>query len=83
MVSAERALLAVGGLLRHAAVSPDGLALYQLGGRDADVFYRDRTTPTASSSPTNGSPPSRARMARRHSTHDHQTRTDQGDKRRA
>src|SRR6266487_6371408 len=40
--SAGRALLAVGGLLRRAEVSPDGRALYQIGGRDADTFYRDR-----------------------------------------
>jgi len=39
---AGRALLAVGGLLRRAEVSPDGRALYQVGGRDADTFYRDR-----------------------------------------
>ena len=40
--SAGRALLALGGLLRRAEVSPDGRALYQVGGRDADTFYRDR-----------------------------------------
>ncbi|HKA70119.1 MAG TPA: nitrate reductase subunit alpha [Actinomycetes bacterium] len=40
--SAGQALLAVGGLLRRAEVSPDGRALYQIGGRDADTFYRDR-----------------------------------------
>jgi nitrate reductase alpha subunit len=40
--AAGRALLAVGGLLRRAEVSPDGRALYQIGGRDADTFYRDR-----------------------------------------
>jgi nitrate reductase alpha subunit len=40
--SAGRALLAVGGLVRRAEVSPDGRALYQIGGRDADTFYRDR-----------------------------------------
>src|SRR5437867_3995874 len=39
---AGRALLAVGGLVRRAEVSPDGHALYQVGGRDADTFYRDR-----------------------------------------
>ena len=39
---AGRALLALGGLLRRAEVSPDGRALYQVGGRDADTFYRDR-----------------------------------------
>jgi nitrate reductase alpha subunit len=39
---AGRALLAVGGLVRRAEVSPDGRALYQIGGRDADTFYRDR-----------------------------------------
>jgi len=37
---AGRALLALGGLLRRAEVSPDGRALYQIGGRDADTFYR-------------------------------------------
>jgi nitrate reductase alpha subunit len=40
--SAGRALLAVGGLVRRAEVSPDGRALYQIGGREADAFYRDR-----------------------------------------
>jgi nitrate reductase alpha subunit len=40
--SAERALLAFGGLVRRAEVSPDGRALYQIGGREADAFYRDR-----------------------------------------
>ncbi|HEX6499031.1 MAG TPA: nitrate reductase subunit alpha [Micromonosporaceae bacterium] len=35
-------MLAVGGLVRRAEVSPDGRALYQVGGRDADGFYRDR-----------------------------------------
>lgn len=39
---ASRALLAVGGLVRRAEVSPDGRALYQIGGREADAFYRDR-----------------------------------------
>ena len=39
---ASRALLAAGGLLRRAEVSPDGRALYQVGGRQADTFYRDR-----------------------------------------
>jgi len=39
---AERAVLNLGGLLRRAEVSPDGRALYQIGGRDADTFYRDR-----------------------------------------
>ena len=39
---ASHALLRIGGLLRRAEVSPDGRALYQVGGRDADVFYRDR-----------------------------------------
>ncbi|HZM84612.1 MAG TPA: nitrate reductase subunit alpha [Candidatus Limnocylindrales bacterium] len=42
MVSAERALLSVGGLLRRAEVSQDGGALFRVGGRDADTFYRDR-----------------------------------------
>ena len=40
--SSGRALLALGGLLRRAEVSPDGRALYQVGGRQADAFYRDR-----------------------------------------
>jgi nitrate reductase / nitrite oxidoreductase, alpha subunit len=40
--AAAKALLAVGGLLRRAEVSPDGRALYQVGGREADTFYRDR-----------------------------------------
>ncbi len=40
--SAQRALLGFGGLLRRAEVSPDGRALYQVGGREADGFYRDR-----------------------------------------
>ncbi|HEU5111394.1 MAG TPA: nitrate reductase subunit alpha [Micromonosporaceae bacterium] len=40
--SAGRALLAAGGLVRRAEVSPDGRALYQVGGREADAFYRDR-----------------------------------------
>ncbi|WP_019868656.1 nitrate reductase subunit alpha [Salinispora oceanensis] len=39
---ASRALLAVGGLVRQAEVAPDGRALYQVGGREADAFYRDR-----------------------------------------
>jgi len=39
---AGRALLAAGGLVRRAEVSPDGRALYQIGGRGADTFYRDR-----------------------------------------
>lgn len=42
MISAERALLEAGGLLRRAEVSADGRALFQIGGRDADTFYRDR-----------------------------------------
>jgi nitrate reductase alpha subunit len=42
MGPAGRALLAAGGLLRRAEVSPDGRALHQVGGRAADVFYRDR-----------------------------------------
>jgi nitrate reductase alpha subunit len=40
--TAGRALLALGGLVRRAEVSPDGRALYQIGGREADGFYRDR-----------------------------------------
>lgn len=40
--AAGRALLALGGLGRRAEVSPDGRALYQIGGRKADSFYRDR-----------------------------------------
>ncbi|HEX6076087.1 MAG TPA: nitrate reductase subunit alpha [Micromonosporaceae bacterium] len=35
-------MLGIGGLLRRAEVSADGRALYQIGGRDADTFYRDR-----------------------------------------
>ncbi|GAA1764683.1 nitrate reductase subunit alpha [Luedemannella helvata] len=42
MADAGRALLAVGGLVRRAEVSPDGRALYETGGREADAFYRDR-----------------------------------------
>ncbi|MBO3740200.1 nitrate reductase subunit alpha [Actinoplanes flavus] len=37
-----QALLRFGGLIRRARVSPDGRALYQIGGREADAFYRDR-----------------------------------------
>ncbi|MEU4690817.1 nitrate reductase subunit alpha [Actinoplanes sp. NPDC023714] len=37
-----QALLKLGGLVRRARVSPDGRALYQIGGREADAFYRDR-----------------------------------------
>ena len=37
-----QALLQFGGLIRRAKVSPDGRALYQIGGREADAFYRDR-----------------------------------------
>jgi nitrate reductase alpha subunit len=40
--AAGRALLGMGGLIRRADVSPDSRALYQIGGRDADTFYRDR-----------------------------------------
>ncbi|MEU8366453.1 nitrate reductase subunit alpha [Micromonospora tulbaghiae] len=40
--SAGRALLAVGGLVRRAEVSADGRTLHQIGGREADAFYRDR-----------------------------------------
>jgi nitrate reductase alpha subunit len=40
--AAGRALLTLGGLLRRAEVSPDGRTLHRVGGRDADVFYRDR-----------------------------------------
>jgi hypothetical protein len=36
------ALLSIGGPLRRADVSPDRRALFQIGGRDADTFYRDR-----------------------------------------
>ncbi|GAA3950160.1 hypothetical protein Aau02nite_77690 [Amorphoplanes auranticolor] len=39
---AGRALLAVGGLVRRAEVSADGRTLHQIGGREADSFYRDR-----------------------------------------
>ena len=41
---AGRALLAFGGLVRRAEVSPDGRALFQIGGREADSFYRDRSS---------------------------------------
>jgi nitrate reductase alpha subunit len=40
--TAGRALLAVGGLVRRAEVSGDGRTLHQIGGREADSFYRDR-----------------------------------------
>src|SRR5262245_11585219 len=40
--TAGQALLAVGGLLRRADVSADARTLHQIGGRDADAFYRDR-----------------------------------------
>ncbi|MEQ4305280.1 nitrate reductase subunit alpha [Plantactinospora sp. B6F1] len=40
--AAGRALLAVGGLVRRAEVSADGRTLHQIGGREADSFYRDR-----------------------------------------
>jgi nitrate reductase alpha subunit len=40
--AAGRALLAAGGLLRRAEISADGRALHQVGGREADAFYRDR-----------------------------------------
>ncbi len=40
--TAGRALLAVGGLVRRAEVSADGRTLHQVGGREADSFYRDR-----------------------------------------
>jgi len=40
--SAGDALLSLGGLLRRAQVSADKRALFQIGGRDADTFYRDR-----------------------------------------
>ena len=40
--TAGQALLKIGGLVRRAEVSPDGRALYQIGGRQADAFYRDR-----------------------------------------
>ncbi|MFG1674090.1 nitrate reductase subunit alpha [Micromonospora sp. NPDC049282] len=39
---AGRALLSVGGLVRRAEVSADGRTLHQIGGREADAFYRDR-----------------------------------------
>lgn len=41
---AGRALLAVGGLVRRAEVSADGRTLHQIGGREADAFYRDRSS---------------------------------------
>ncbi|MEU8656474.1 nitrate reductase subunit alpha [Actinoplanes philippinensis] len=40
--AAGRALLNLGGLVRRAKTSPDGRSLYQIGGREADSFYRDR-----------------------------------------
>jgi nitrate reductase / nitrite oxidoreductase, alpha subunit len=40
--AAGRAMLAAGGLLRRAEVSADGRTLHQVGGRQADSFYRDR-----------------------------------------
>jgi nitrate reductase / nitrite oxidoreductase, alpha subunit len=40
--AAGRALLAAGGMLRRAEVSADGRTLHQVGGRQADTFYRDR-----------------------------------------
>ncbi|GAA0942430.1 nitrate reductase subunit alpha [Virgisporangium aurantiacum] len=40
--TAQQALLAVGGLVRRAEVSSDGRTLHQIGGREADAFYRDR-----------------------------------------
>jgi nitrate reductase alpha subunit len=42
MTSAQRAVLGIGGLLRRAEVSADGRSLFQVGGRGADSFYRDR-----------------------------------------
>src|SRR5256714_335525 len=40
--AAGTALLKVGGLVRRAEVSPDGRALYRIGGRDADAVERER-----------------------------------------
>jgi nitrate reductase / nitrite oxidoreductase, alpha subunit len=40
--AAGLALLKVGGLVRRAEVSPDGRALYRIGGRDADAVDRER-----------------------------------------
>jgi nitrate reductase alpha subunit len=40
--AAGLALLKVGGLVRRAEVSADGRTLHQIGGRQADAFYRDR-----------------------------------------
>ena len=40
--AAGRALLAAGGLLHRGRVSADGRTLHQIGGRQADSFYRDR-----------------------------------------
>jgi nitrate reductase alpha subunit len=40
--SAGQALLKIGGLVRRVEVSGDGRSLYQIGGREADSFYRDR-----------------------------------------
>ncbi len=39
---AADALLRAGRFLRRAEVSPDGRAVYEVGGREGDVFYRDR-----------------------------------------
>jgi nitrate reductase alpha subunit len=40
--AAGQALLRLGGLVRRAEVSADGRTLHQIGGREADAFYRDR-----------------------------------------
>jgi nitrate reductase alpha subunit len=41
-MTAAEALLKIGGLVRRAEVSADGRTLHQIGGREADAFYRDR-----------------------------------------
>jgi nitrate reductase / nitrite oxidoreductase, alpha subunit len=39
---AADALLRAGRFFQRAEVSPDGRAVYEVGGREGDVFYRDR-----------------------------------------
>ena len=39
---ATDAVLRMGRFFRSGEVSPDTRALYRIGGRDADTFYRDR-----------------------------------------
>ena len=40
--AAEDALLSLGSFFRRVPTSPDGRAVYKRGGRQGDVFYRDR-----------------------------------------